>query len=76
MLQPCAREARFFSRAERSHSINLDGEWSKSRIIEVQWQGIKGGGLDPFKDTKTEVILEPAEYRTGKVIEPYKDAQK
>ena len=37
---------------------------------------VLGGGLDPFKDTKTEVILEPAEYRTGKVIEPYNDAQK
>jgi len=57
-------------------SFGKDGEWSKSRIIEVQWQGIKGGGLDPFKDTKTEVILEPAEYRTGKVFEPYNDAQK
>lgn len=57
-------------------SFGKDGEWSKSRIVEVQWQGIKGSGLDQFKDTKTEVILDPPEYRTGKVIEPYNDAQK
>ena len=52
-------------------TFGKDGEWSKPREIEVQWQGIKGSGLEPFKDTKTEVILEPAEYKTGSVIEPY-----
>jgi hypothetical protein len=26
--------------------------------------------LDQFKDTKTGVILEPSEYRTGEVIAP------
>jgi branched-chain amino acid transport system substrate-binding protein len=52
-------------------SFGKDGEWSKPRVLEVQWQGIKGNGLDQFKDTKTEVILEPAEYRTGKVVAPY-----
>ena len=48
-----------------------DGEWSKPRVLEVQFQNIKGNDLDQFKDTKTEVILEPPEYRTGEVIAPY-----
>src|SRR5579862_2598621 len=48
-----------------------DGEWTKPRVIEVQWQGIKGNTLDDFKDTKTEVILDPSEYKTGTVVEPY-----
>ena len=48
-----------------------DGEWSKARVLEVQWQGIKSNSLDQFKDTKTEAILEPAEYKTGTVIAPY-----
>jgi branched-chain amino acid transport system substrate-binding protein len=52
-------------------SFGKGGEWSKPRILEVQFQNIKGNDLDQFKDTKTEVILEPAEYRTGEVIEPY-----
>jgi branched-chain amino acid transport system substrate-binding protein len=64
----------------RSHSFNTivgeisfgkDGEWAKPRVLEVQWQNIKSNNLDEFKDTKTEVILEPAEYRTGSVIAPY-----
>jgi branched-chain amino acid transport system substrate-binding protein len=52
-------------------AFGTDGEWSKSRVIEVQWQGIKGNTLDDFKDTKTEVILTPDEYKTGTVVEPY-----
>jgi branched-chain amino acid transport system substrate-binding protein len=48
-----------------------DGEWSKPRVLEVQWQNIKSNNIDEFKDTKTEVILEPDEYRTGSVITPF-----
>ncbi|MGH7066056.1 MAG: amino acid ABC transporter substrate-binding protein [Stellaceae bacterium] len=56
-------------------SFGKDGEWSKPRVLEVQWQGIKGNSLDQFKDTKTEAILEPSQFRTGKVIAPYNGAQ-
>jgi branched-chain amino acid transport system substrate-binding protein len=52
-------------------SFGKDGEWAKPRVLAVQWQNIKTSNLDEFKDTKTEVILEPAEYRTGAVIAPY-----
>ena len=52
-------------------TFGKDGEWSKSRVLEVQWQNIKSNSLDQFKDTKTEVILEPSQYRTGTVVAPY-----
>ncbi len=52
-------------------SFGKDGEWAKPRVLEVQWQNIKSNNIDEFKDTKTEVILEPAEYRTGSAIAPY-----
>jgi branched-chain amino acid transport system substrate-binding protein len=52
-------------------SFAKGGEWSKPRVLEVQWQNIKSNSLDQFKDTKIEVILEPAEYKTGSVIAPY-----
>ncbi|HZK91364.1 MAG TPA: amino acid ABC transporter substrate-binding protein [Stellaceae bacterium] len=52
-------------------SFGQDGEWSKPRVLEVQWQGIKGNTIDDFKDTKTEAILAPDEYKTGTVVEPY-----
>jgi hypothetical protein len=44
--------------------------------VEVQFQDIKGTDLEPFTDTRTEVILEPAEFRTGEVIEPYTSIKK
>jgi branched-chain amino acid transport system substrate-binding protein len=52
-------------------AFGADGEWTKPRVLEVQWQGIKGNTLDDFKDTKTEVILEPSEFKTGSVIAGY-----
>jgi branched-chain amino acid transport system substrate-binding protein len=55
-------------------TFGKDGEWSKPRVLEVQWQNIKSNNLDEFKDAKTEVILEPEEYRTGSVISPYNGA--
>ena len=48
-----------------------DGEWSKPRVLEVQWQGIASNNLDQFDNAKTEAILEPSQYATGKVVEPY-----
>ena len=45
---------------------------STAWVLEVQWQNIKGNGVDQFRDTNIEVILEPIEYRTGTVIAPYK----
>lgn len=55
-------------------TFGKDGEWSKPRVLEVQWQNIKSNSLDEFKNTKTEVILEPDEYRTGSVVAPYNGA--
>jgi branched-chain amino acid transport system substrate-binding protein len=52
-------------------AFGKDGEWSKPRVLAVQFQNIKGNDLDQFRDAKTEVILEPPEYRTGTVITPY-----
>jgi len=52
-------------------AFGQDGEWSKPRVLEVQWQGVKGNTIDDFKDTKTEAILTPGDYKTGTVTEPY-----
>ena len=52
-------------------AFGKNGEWLKPRVLEVQWQNIKGNSLDQFRDTKIEPILEPPEYKTGTVITPY-----
>ena len=51
--------------------IGKDGEWAKPRVLEVQFQGLLGTDIEHLKDTRTEVILEPEEFRTGEVVEPY-----
>ena len=52
-----------------------NGEWAKSRVFQAQFRGIKGNGVDQFKDPNTEVIITPAEYRSGTVIYPYEKAK-
>jgi branched-chain amino acid transport system substrate-binding protein len=49
-----------------------DGEWSKPRVLEVQFQNITGNDIKQFKDIKTEAIISPDEYKTGSVVAPYK----
>ena len=53
-------------------SFGKDGEWSKPRVLEVQFQNITGNDIELFKDLKTEAIISPDEYKTGSVIAPYK----
>jgi branched-chain amino acid transport system substrate-binding protein len=52
-----------------------NGEWAKSRVFQAQFRGIKGNGADQFKDPNTEVIITPAEYKSGTVIYPYEKAK-
>jgi len=52
-------------------SFNAQGEWATAAVLAVQFQGVKGNGLDQFKDSKTEVILWPKKYATGKIVYPY-----
>ena len=58
-------------------SYGKDGEWSKSRQFFTQFQGVTGNDLGQFRDTaQHQVILWPAEYKTGSIIYPYEDARK
>jgi branched-chain amino acid transport system substrate-binding protein len=56
-------------------SYGADGEWSKPRVLEVQFQNIKGNDIEQFKDIKTEVILSPPEYKTGELVAPFSSAK-
>ncbi len=51
-----------------------DGEWTELRVLEVQFQNVKGNDVDQFKDPKVEVILYPPALKNGNVIYPYSDA--
>jgi branched-chain amino acid transport system substrate-binding protein len=56
--------------------FGANGEWVESRVLEVQFQGVKGNDVEQFRDPKVEVVLYPPSLKNGTVIEPYSDAKK
>jgi branched-chain amino acid transport system substrate-binding protein len=45
-----------------------DGEWANARMVDVQFRGIVDKNVDQFRQAGKQVIVEPAEFRTGEVI--------
>ncbi|HEV2548090.1 MAG TPA: amino acid ABC transporter substrate-binding protein [Stellaceae bacterium] len=52
-----------------------NGEWAEPRLLQTQFQHIKGNGVDQFKNPATQVVLAPAAYVSGKMIYPYSAAK-
>lgn len=52
------------------------GEWAKSRVLQVQYQGIKGTDLEQFRGPGKKIVLYPEEFKSGNMIYPYSAAQK
>jgi branched-chain amino acid transport system substrate-binding protein len=55
--------------------FGLQGEWAHSRVLQVQYQSIKGHDVAQFKDMSTQVVVAPAEYVSGDPIYPYERAK-
>jgi branched-chain amino acid transport system substrate-binding protein len=51
------------------------GEWEQARVLQVQFQHIKGNDIGQFRDTSTQVVVTPPEYKSGDVIYPYANAK-
>jgi branched-chain amino acid transport system substrate-binding protein len=52
------------------------GEWAESRVLQIQFQNVKGNDVGQFRDISTQVVITPKEYESGKVIYPYETAKK
>lgn len=52
-----------------------DGEWTQSRVMEVQFRNVKGSDVEQFKDPKVEVVLYPPALKDGDVVTPYAKAK-
>jgi branched-chain amino acid transport system substrate-binding protein len=46
-------------------AFDARGEWTKSRVLTVQFQNIKGSRLEQYMKEGAQVILYPPEYRDG-----------
>jgi branched-chain amino acid transport system substrate-binding protein len=50
------------------------GEWAEERTLAAQFQNITGNSIDEFRDTKTEVIVFPPQFKSGEPIYTYENA--
>jgi branched-chain amino acid transport system substrate-binding protein len=57
-------------------AFGKDGEWAKSRQLFTQFQNVAPNDLEQFRTGSKQVILWPAEYKTGNMIYPYGEARK
>jgi branched-chain amino acid transport system substrate-binding protein len=51
------------------------GEWAQSRVVQVQFQNVKGNDVAQFKDAGGQVVVAPAEYKSGEPILPFEKAR-
>jgi branched-chain amino acid transport system substrate-binding protein len=54
-------------------SFGEKGEWTKARIMTIQFQNIAGTDVDNFRDGKGETVLWPDQYKNGDPILPYSE---
>ena len=55
--------------------FGANGELVESRVLQIQFQHIKGNDLEQFTGPATQVVLSPPEYKSGEVIYPYTAAK-
>jgi len=51
------------------------GEWAESRMLQVQYHGIKGNDIAQFARVDNQTILTPAQFKTGSAIYPMSKAR-
>jgi branched-chain amino acid transport system substrate-binding protein len=70
-----------YIRANTFHTVLGDikfgegGEWAQSRVLQVQFQSIKGNDVNQFADVKNQAVIYPNDYVSGDVIYPYEKAK-
>jgi branched-chain amino acid transport system substrate-binding protein len=67
--------ANSFSTVVGDVKFGAKGEWAQSRVLQIQFQNVKGNDVGQFKNVSTQVVVSPAEYESGKVIYPYEKAK-
>jgi branched-chain amino acid transport system substrate-binding protein len=52
------------------------GGWAQPRVLQVQYQNIKGSALSEFKDASTQAVVWPPSLASGTLIYPYAKAKR
>ena len=70
-----------YLRSNEMHTIvgpirfGKDGEWATPRVVMIQFRGIVDKSVEQFRQPGKQVILEPAQFQTGKLVAPFEKAR-
>ncbi len=53
-----------------------DGEWEKTGTVQAQFRGVKDKDIEQFRGPGRQVILSPADRKTGEPVIPFEKARK
>jgi branched-chain amino acid transport system substrate-binding protein len=67
--------AHSFSTVVGDVEFGPQGEWTQPRVLQVQYQNIRGNDLAQFKNMSTQVVVAPPEYASGQPVYPYERAK-
>jgi branched-chain amino acid transport system substrate-binding protein len=57
-------------------SFGPGGEWTQSRMLQVQYHDVKeGAGVEAWRGMTSQTVVTPAEFKTGSIIYPYSKAK-
>ena len=48
-----------------------NGEWSRARVLQIQFQGIEGSGIQQFRNGSRQIIVSPPQFASGRLVFPY-----
>jgi branched-chain amino acid transport system substrate-binding protein len=51
--------------------FGLNGEWAEPRVLQVQFQGITGHGVDQFQTGSRQIVVSPPDFASGELRFPY-----
>ncbi|MBR0829821.1 amino acid ABC transporter substrate-binding protein [Bradyrhizobium manausense] len=51
-------------------SFGANGEWAEPRVLQVQFQGISGHGIEQFRNGSRQIVVSPSNYASGRLRFP------
>jgi branched-chain amino acid transport system substrate-binding protein len=54
--------------------FGVNGEWAEPRVLQVQFQGITGHGVDQFQTGSRQIVVSPPDFASGELQFPYAEA--
>lgn len=74
VLSDFTRTARF-STVMGNVTFGTLGEWQTPRVLQVQFQGIRGGDMEQYRNGSRQIIVSPADKASGTLIYPFENAR-